>query len=320
MDPKNDKSPLVPKEDANADDSSTDGEDSDSDEDDDEKKSSQDSVKPENDSESDSDKETSGDDDDDPDETVTDRLRLAVRQALGDAGVQTDDEDIDVDQIDEDQGKRLDESLAAAFRILRENRQTPSKKQEKSAEALTHFRVRVMDLLETYVDSGPSMGLALDMLVPLFALLEYCIKDPHQKPLECRVRSCLKKLAAVKKFKDTEGVDAQLLTDVLKLLMEKGERSTAICQEMGDKLAECATFLVKCVQHAGLPAETLVQIYGENLTAFFKKRDCVLPANLFRNALQIVWDGNWQLAPLLVRQLFFLLFFRLLKLKHQRKG
>lgn len=305
MDPKNDKSPLDSKNDDTSDDSSNEEDSDSSDEEaDNTSKASLDSFgekeeKEEDESDIDSDKDED-DEDEDEDETVTDRLRLAVRQALGDACVQTDDEDIDVDQIDEDQGKRLDESLAAAFRILRENRQTQSKKQEKSAQSLTHFRVRVIDLLETYIDSGPSMALALDMLVPLFGLLEYCIKDPHQKPLDNRVRTCLKKLSAVKRFKDTDGVDAQLLTDVSKLLMEKGERSTAVCQEMGDKLAECATFLVRCVQQAGLPSQTLVQIYGENLTAFFKKRDCVLPASLFKNALQLLWEGNWQLAPLLV--------------------
>lgn len=153
----------------------------------------------------------------DEDETVTDRLRMAVRQALGDASVQTDDEDIDVNEIDEEQGKRLDKSLAAAFRILRENRQSRSKKQEKSAQALTHFRVRVIDLLETYLECDPSMGVVLDMVLPLFTLLEYCIKDPHQKPLQDRVRSCLKKLSGVKKFKDTNNVDEQLLTVILKV-------------------------------------------------------------------------------------------------------
>ena len=77
------------------------------------------------------------------DETLTDRLRMAVSQALGDVSVQMDDDDINVDNIGEEEGKRLDESLAAAFRILRENRQSRYKKQEKSAQALTHFRIRI---------------------------------------------------------------------------------------------------------------------------------------------------------------------------------
>jgi DNA polymerase phi len=142
---------------------------------------------------------------------------MAVSQALGDAGTQTDDEDIDVDQISEEEGKRLDASLAAAFKILRENRQTRSKKQGRTSQALTHFRVRVIDLLEIYLENYPSMAVTLDMIVPLFALLEFCIKDPHQKPLEHRVRACLKKLSLVKKFNDMTNVDNTLLTTILKV-------------------------------------------------------------------------------------------------------
>lgn len=168
------------------------------------------------DNDSDSNEESMNEDED---ETVTDRLRMAVRQALGDASVQTEDEDIDVDKINEEDGKRLDESLAAAFRILRENRQSRSKKQEKSAQALTHFRIRVIDLLEMYLECGPSMTVVLDILLPLFALLEYCIKDPHQKPLQDRIRSCLKKLTAVKKFKDTKNIDEDLLIIILKVII-----------------------------------------------------------------------------------------------------
>ncbi|XP_015606625.1 DNA polymerase V [Cephus cinctus] len=271
----------------------------DSDEDHDDKDSDSDD---DDDSEAENGKEDLNDSDLDMNENdaVTDRLRMAVRQALGDALVQSDEEDIDVDQIDDAEGKRLDESLAAAFRILRENRKNKSKKQEKSAETLTHFRIRAIDLLEVYLDSSPVMALALDMLVPLFALLEFCIKNPHEKPLENRVRACLKKLSSVKKFKNTDDVDELLFTDILKVLIEKGERSASVCQEMSDKLAECCTFLVRCIQQANISSDKIAEIYTENLIAFFRKRDCVLPAILFKSILQLRWDGNWKLAPILV--------------------
>ncbi|KAL0130921.1 hypothetical protein PUN28_002485 [Cardiocondyla obscurior] len=250
-------------------------------------------------SESESDGESENEDEDD-DETVTDKLRLALREALGDAAMQTDDEDIDVDQIGVEEGKRLDESLAAAFKILRENRQARSKKQGKTSQALMHFRARVIDLLSIYLDICPSMAVTLDMIVPLFALLEFCIKDPHQEPLTHRIRACLKKLSTIKKFKDTTGVDDVLLTTILKALIVKGERSASVCQELNDKLAECCTFLVRCAQQANLSTTSIVEIYGENLTAFFKKRDCVLSSMLFKGVLQLCWEDNWQLAPLLV--------------------
>lgn len=168
------------------------------------------------DSDSDSNEESTNENED---ETITDRLRMVVSQALGDASVQIDNDDINVENIDEEEGKRLDESLAAAFRILRENRQLQSKKQEKSAQALTHFRIRVIDLLETYLECVPSMAIVLDMLLPLFTLLEFCIKDPHQKPLQDRVRSCLKTLSMIKKFKDIENVNEELLTIILKVII-----------------------------------------------------------------------------------------------------
>lgn len=301
MDPKNDKSPLTSKADSDDDSSDESGEEGEPEPVVDEQSEKDESEG--NESESDSESEGGSGDED---ETMTDRLRMAVRQALGSAAsAQTDDEDMDVDQIDEEEGKRLNRSLGAAFKMLKLNRPDKSKRQEKSAQALTHFRVRVIDLLETYLESLPSMALALDMLVPLFTLLEFCIKDRHQKPLENRIRSCLKKYSNIKKFKSTEGVDNELLTVILKVLIEKGERSASVCQEMGDKLTECCTFLIRCQQQAGLPSDDLLSIYREHLTAFFKKRDCVLPATLFKSILQLCWDGNWKLAPMLVIKIFF---------------
>lgn len=153
------------------------------------------------------------------DETMTDRLRIAVHRALGDAITKTDEEDVDVDQISDEEAKRLDKSLAAAFKILRVNRQVRNKKQAKTDQALTHFRVRVIDLLDIYLETCPSMAIIIDMIVPLFSLLEFCIKDPHQKPLEHRIRTCLKKLAVIKKFNDITNIDENLLTTVLKVII-----------------------------------------------------------------------------------------------------
>lgn len=86
----------------------------------------------------------------------------------------------------------------------------------------------------------------------------------------------------------------------LKRLLEKGDRSALVCQEISDKLAECCTFVVRCAQQANLSTENIIEIYGENLTAFFKKRDFVLSSVLFKNVLQLCWEDNWRLASLLV--------------------
>lgn len=85
-----------------------------------------------------------------------------------------------------------------------------------------------------------------------------------------------------------------------KAVIEKGERSTLICQEISENLAECCTFLVKCMQQANLSSKSVIELYTKNLTTFMKKRDCILSLILFKSVLQLCWEDNWQLALLLV--------------------
>lgn len=85
-----------------------------------------------------------------------------------------------------------------------------------------------MDLVDIYLDNDPSLCLIMDTIPTLFALLEYCIKDNLQRPLETRVRSALKKISQIKKINDTESVDDKLIAMVLKVLMDKGVRSKCI--------------------------------------------------------------------------------------------
>lgn len=50
-----------------------------------------------------------------------------------------------------------------------------------------HF-ARVLDLVDIYLDNNPPLSLVLDTIPVLFKLLEFAIKDSHQKPLENRIR------------------------------------------------------------------------------------------------------------------------------------
>lgn len=83
-----------------------------------------------------------------------------------------------------------------------------------------------MDLVDIYLDNNPSFCLIMDTIPTLFSLLEYCIKDNQQRPLETRVRSALKKISQIKKINNTDdAVDDELIAMVLKVLMDKGVRS-----------------------------------------------------------------------------------------------
>lgn len=260
-----------------------------------------------------SESEIDDDDDDGGSETVNDRLRMAVREALG--GYQTDEESVDIDNIDEEQGKQLNEALAQAFKQFKPNLGKRNKKQKKEDETLTHFRVRVLDLIEMYLDSEPSMLLTLEVMIALLSLLEFCVRDDHQKPLQDRVRSCLKKLTAIKKFSTLSDADETILGDLMGSLLEKGTKNALIVQEMGDKIGECCVFVIRCSQQLQTMEATpkkvkkklrkvFDEILLEALERFFKNRDCFTPYSLFHNILQSNWEGGVGLIEKLIEYAF----------------
>lgn len=274
------------------------------------------------DSESDNDSEDTFLDEemDEEDMKVNDKVRMAVQQALGSSAPLTDTESVDLDEMDEEEGKRLDAALSQAFSLLKQNKKAKeSKKQSRDERALTHFRIRVIDLLEVYLATEPDMALCVDMLLPLFDLLEFCIRDVHQKPLEMRVGSCLKKLSNVKKFSTVSDVNQKLLAEVLTKLLDKGERKAAVYIDMSPKITMCCIFLLRCSEYLKnisneqsskkkkklqSGSQDIVDIYRTALEKFFNKRDCLLQVNLFDTVLKILWEGNWTLAPLLVAAAF----------------
>lgn len=145
----------------------------------------------------------------------------------------------------EEDGKVMDDLLSEAFKTYRKN----SNKNPKHIKEKINFRLRykikiyfkcppnffsiiqifrVMDLVDIYLDNNPSLCLIMDTIPTLFSLLEYCIKDIQQRPLETRVRSALKKISQIKKINNTDSVDDELISTVLKVLMNKGVRSRYI--------------------------------------------------------------------------------------------
>lgn len=302
LDPKNEDNPLLKNNEEDDEDS-----DVDSNDEKDEESNSEESESDVDDIESDL--EENG-----QQETATDKLRLAVREALHKSGYQTDDESEDMDNMDEEEGKKLDKALAEAFKLAKKNNKgKKNNKQTKDDKALTHFRVRVLDLIEIYLDSEPSMLQCLEIACLLLQTLEFSIRDAHQKPLEFRVRSCLKKLTGLKKFNTNLDVTEDILSNMLTSFLDKGSRSAFIYQDMGDIIAECCMFIIRCSQmlkplttspNKSKKHSKIEDIFKESLETFFIKRDCLLPLPLFKNALQLVWNGNWLLVPLLIEYAF----------------
>lgn len=253
------------------------------------------------------------DDDDDAQETVNDRLRDALSTVLRSQRViQSDEESVDVDNMEEEEASKLDAALASAFKQFRPNTGKKSKKQSKEEQTLTHFRVRVLDLIDIYIDSAPPMHLTLEVMLPLLQCLEFCIRDVHQLPLLRRISHCLKKLGAQKKFSTTEGVTQQVLHDLLRSLLEKGSKSALMMQDMSNQLTECCLFVLRCSNMLLTIGEGTKQTRNDvvkdlvvkELQKFLFQRDCLTPQQFFKNILGSAWSGNILLVNELLEKVF----------------
>ncbi|KAK5638318.1 hypothetical protein RI129_012613 [Pyrocoelia pectoralis] len=243
-------------------------------------------------------------------ETVNDRLRMAVRDALGNNGYQTDEESVDLDDMTEEDAEKLDKALVVAFKQFKPNR-GKSKKQSKQEETLTHFRIRVMDLLEIYLDSEPVMLSCLEMMLPLLQILEFAIKDEHQKPLLMRIRHCIRKLSHLKKFSSTDGVTDAVVADFLNSLLEKGTKNAILVREMSNEISDCCIFVIKCSQNDALHTKVkrkcenrITTILSNAIVVYFKQRDCLTPYGLFKSIFQLNWEGSLKFLPLLFSFVF----------------
>ncbi|XP_050532130.1 uncharacterized protein LOC126900458 [Daktulosphaira vitifoliae] len=232
----------------------------------------------------------------DEDQDNTEQLKLALHKAMMSANQHSDDESVDIDDMTEEEGKMMDDLLSEAFKNFKKN----SSKNPKHIKEKMNFRLRVLDLVDIYLENSPSLSLVIDTIPTLFALLEYCIKDVQQRPLETRVRSILKKISQLKKIDNTESVDEDIISTVLKVLMDKGVRTTPVFLDISVHITQCCTFLVKSYVYMLLKksikkqkSSKIISILESSLNDFFTKRDCLLPVTLFQSLLsKVSWDRN----------------------------
>ncbi|KAJ1519930.1 hypothetical protein ONE63_004165 [Megalurothrips usitatus] len=322
IDPKQNENPLTAVKDG--DDASESESDSDSEEDDNISDAKQlngkHKTKPENGSEGeDNDGEDEDEDDEDFDdideeeeETVNDKLRQEIRLALGNAASLTDTESVDLDDIDEEEGQRVDAALAAAFKTMKMSKGKSDKK-EKKEEPVSHFRSRVLDLIEIYITKDPSMDICQECITPLLSLLDFCMKDARLKTVENKAKSILHKLTNVKKFSSMNGVNEEAIANQIELLAVKGFGNASTFLRLSNLIYECCAFLVRCSElvrsqsskpDATLKDSPVVRIYKTLLLDFFTKRKSLLSIEMFKSVLNLRWNGWWYIAPSIIQYAF----------------
>lgn len=187
--------------------------------------------------ESDDDEESDEDDNDDEEEddeedgeeeeesTAADKLRNAVSIALG-SSIKLDDDQVsvDLDDMTEEEGRKLDEALSAAFKTIKKSPSASKKSKSHRIQTTTvmHFRIRVLDLLEIYLQNKPTQLVTIEIMLNLFNMIEFC-NENDLKPLQNKVEKLLQKVTTIKQFEtDAEGdINEENICDFIRLIVEK---------------------------------------------------------------------------------------------------
>ncbi len=212
------------------------------------------------------------DEDEEDDGEPSKELRERVKAALGDhaaAGSEDDDEedggemeeeDIDMDDIDEEDMKKMDEALANVFRQLSGKKSGAEKKKErKNAKALVDFRIRCLDLLDVYVTHQPRMAHVLLILQRVILALE-ASKGDAEKDMRVRLTGTLKKITNLRKEQqftsatggdDTESSLSDQLVSFLQFLVDLANGGSLVMAALNNPqpiFSQCGQLVLRMSQ------------------------------------------------------------------------
>ena len=162
----------------------------------------------EEDSDSDEEADSGNSEDEGEESKVNDEVLKKISTALGDHAADVDGEesesDLEMDDIPDDELARLDEKLVEAFKALGGRKDKQGKKKEELKKmANMHFQLRVLELVDIYLNHSPKPELLATLVPALLQSLDYAVKKGSSKdPLIKRLQSSLGKISNLKFKKD----------------------------------------------------------------------------------------------------------------------
>nr|XP_022905735.1 myb-binding protein 1A [Onthophagus taurus] len=269
----------------------------------------------ENDSEDESndlndDLEDSSEDDDSSSESENedldknDKLKDALQVVLGNFG----DEEIDLDEMSESEGQKLDEALSVAFKHNLQKKN--NSKQSHKDKLKMNFRIRALDLVDLYLENEPSLLICLEIVPILLRLEESAIKDPFQTQLLDRVRKAIKKLMILRKFENIEGIDEEKLKEFFLMfldIIEKGGKNVYVIHALRESISNCCLFFVRSSQFLinspGVDEEmkkfvlkTVTEVLGILIDSYFLNRESIVSCDLIKSIFRMYLPNLYDLV------------------------
>lgn len=205
----------------------------------------------------------------------------------------------------EEEGQRLDEALANAFKLMGNRRGSGKTKTEKmESTALLHFRNRVIDLLIIYLKSGPELMVVVEILSVLYRMLDqYSDDDAAEMALFAKVQEAIDVAVASKIPAEVHTLSMADAVNYLRTFISKCANPKGI-EERTVALQKIIRFFTQIDEH--LPAdkkstrETITEVLGEEMKSFLTQRNPVIGLNIFQHVLQSNWKGIWHQLDVIV--------------------
>ncbi|KAG1875007.1 DNA polymerase phi-domain-containing protein [Suillus tomentosus] len=218
-------------------------------------------------------------------------LRMKIEDALkangAEAAIGDTDEESEEELVDDEQMMAIDEHLAEVFRS-----RSGDSKQSKNVNAqreATHFKNRVLDLVDIFTRRMPQSPHNLRLVLPLIELATKSGNDERQ--LSDKARGILNNRLA--KLKDPlQEVDqdyAKTILDELHIRARKAHSSDALAT-----LSHCSLFICRVLTNVGCE-KSVLQLYRESLADFMTRKASSLNITFFKDFITRYPALGWRL-------------------------
>lgn len=218
--------------------------------------------------EEDSDEDEASDDDNEDDESsgdsegesgkdgeIDEAFKTEIKSALGDAAHpdestdESDDgeaSDIDMDAVDPKLLRTMDQALAAAFKARLQSKSGKRKKLE-GKKAIIHFRLRVLDVAETFVKKQAKSPLILDLIEPLLEVIKVSAIQKEEKALHDRALGIFKnKICHPKELPSGLEIDQENVHSQIERLVTLAKDASSI--EMVNLITQACMLLIRVLR------------------------------------------------------------------------
>ncbi|KAH9857639.1 DNA polymerase phi-domain-containing protein [Lenzites betulinus] len=240
--------------------------------------------------------EDEDDEDEDGDEEADLELRRKIEEALRVNGISAatgdSDDESEEDLMDDDQMLAIDEQLAAAFRARASEK--GNRKDTDAQREATHFKNRVLDLIDLFVRKQPTSPLIVRLILPLVELV--VATGPDEKQLSDKATGILRsRIGKSKEVPSSVSEDASKTLEELHILARKASTPDVLTT-----LNQCSIYLSRVLLHHDTP-EPVLKAYRESLADFVSRKASRLNPAFVGDFVKRYPQAAWTLRDDLVK-------------------